>query len=152
LPDEIGDDAIAGFARGIVGEMAPDELPLFAINSAAYFKNPKKALESRTSQDDTLGFGIEAVVPLLTPVILSVVTEVLRTLATKGLDFAGARLQAMFNRSASPVPATSRPALSAAQLAEVRKVAFEKARQLKLLEPQAALLADSVVGSLAVAS
>src|SRR5438552_17448460 len=70
-------DLIAEMSRDIVADVAPDELPLFRMNSTAYFKNPKKARESREGQDDTLGFAIEAMVPLLTPVIIAVVTEVI---------------------------------------------------------------------------
>src|SRR2546428_10797709 len=53
-------DLIAEMSRDIVADVAPDELPLFRMNSTAYFKNPKKALEAREGQDDTLGLGIEA--------------------------------------------------------------------------------------------
>src|SRR5256885_10697632 len=73
-------DLIAEMSRDIVADVAPDELPLFRMNSTAYFKNPKKALESREGQDEALGFGIEAMVPLLTPVIIAVVTEVISNL------------------------------------------------------------------------
>jgi hypothetical protein len=62
---------------------------MFAMSSQAYFKNPRKALESREGQDDTLGFGIETVLPLLTPIILAVATDVLKNLATRGIELAG---------------------------------------------------------------
>ncbi|HLO34403.1 MAG TPA: hypothetical protein VK249_34980, partial [Anaerolineales bacterium] len=45
---------------------------------------------------------------------------------------------------------TEPPPLTAEQLAQVRKVALKKARELKLSEERAKLLADAVVGSLAI--
>jgi hypothetical protein len=156
MADQAERDIIAEMSRDVVAEVAPDELPLFGMNSTAYFKNPKKALESREGQDDTLGFGIELVVPLLTPIVLAVVTDVInhleQTLSShlaSGAEGAiSGRLRSVFKR---PDGGAAAPAqLSPAQLAEVRDIAFRKARQLKLPETQAAMLADSVVGGLVV--
>lgn len=154
MPDQVDRDVVADVSRQIVAEVAPDELPLFSVNSQAYFKNPKKALESSEGADDALGFGVELLVPLLTPIVLSVVTEVVNHL-TQSLSqqLAGKAEQlvgALFKRpgaTAHPAPVLQ---LSPAQLSEVRSIAFTKARQLKLPEAEAALLADSVIGSLAV--
>ena len=151
-------DLIAEMSRDIVADVAPDELPLFRMNSTAYFKNPKKALESREGQDEALGFGIEAMVPLLTPVIIAVVTEIISHLeqslsshvASSAEGFIGGGLRSVFKRGGK-APAAPTAQLSPAQLAEVRDIAFRKARQLKLPETQAAMLADSVVGGLVVA-
>jgi hypothetical protein len=132
------------------------------MNSTAYFKNPKKALESQEAKDDALGFGIEAVVPLLTPIVIAVVSEVithleqsLSTHLASGAEGAvSGGLRSVFKRGGkgTAAPAQLSPAqLSPAQLAEVRDIAFKKARQLKLPETQAAMLADSVVGGLVVA-
>jgi hypothetical protein len=43
------------------------------------------------------------------------------------------------------------PPLTPQQLAQVREVALKKARQLKLSETNARLLADTIIGGLAVA-
>ncbi len=158
MADQPERDLIAEMSRDVVADVAPDELPLFGMNSTAYFKNPKKALESREGQDDPLGFGIEAVIPLLTPVIIAVVTEVITHLeqslsshvASGAEGLVGSGLRSIFKRGAKGAAAPAAQ-LSPAQLAEVRDIAFKKARQLKLPETQAAMLADSVVGGLVVA-
>lgn len=157
MADQVDRDLIAEMSRDVVAEVAPDELPLFGMNSTAYFKNPKKALESQQGQDDTLGFGIEAMVPLLTPIVIAVVSAVIthleQSLSThlasgaEGLVSGG--LRSVFKRGGKEAAAPAQ--LSQAQLAEVRDIAFRKARQLKLPETQAKMLADSVVGGLVVA-
>jgi hypothetical protein len=162
MADEPERDLIAEMSRDVVAEVAPDELSLFRMNSSAYFKNPKKALESQEAKDDALGFGIEAAVPLLTPIVIAVVSEVithleqsLSTHLASGAEGAvSGGLRSVFKRGGkgTAAPAQLSPAqLSPAQLAEVRDIAFKKARQLKLPETQAAMLADSVVGGLVVA-
>src|ERR1700676_3619260 len=66
---------IADVARDIVIQTAPQELPLFRATSTAYFKNPK-AHKNQVGKDEILGFGTGEMVSLLTPVVLTVVTEV----------------------------------------------------------------------------
>jgi hypothetical protein len=44
------------------------------------------------------------------------------------------------------------PPLSPEQMAHIRRISFERARQLNLSEDQSALLADAVVGGLAITS
>jgi len=157
MADQTESDLIAEMSRDVVSQVAPDELPLFRMNSTAYFKNPKKALEATQAKDDTLGFGIEAVVPLLTPIVIAVVSEVITHLeqslsthlASGAEGVVGGGLRSVFKRGGKGTAAPAQ--LSPAQLAEVRDIAFRKARQLKLPETQAAMLADSVVGGLAVA-
>ncbi len=167
MRDPVDRDVVAEVSRDVVGQIAPDELPVFSINSSAYFKNPTKALAAREGTDDALGFGVETVVPMLTPVVIAVVTDVVThltdivsaRLASGAEDAAGRGLHALFKSSAGQNAAgiaagagTGTAQLTAAQLAEVRSVALEKARQLKLPESQATLLADSLVGRLATAS
>jgi hypothetical protein len=160
MADQDERDLIAEMSKDVVAEVAPDELPLFRMNSTAYFKNPKKALESTEAKDDTLGFGIEALVPLLTPIVIAVVSEVITHLeqslsthlASGAEGVVGGGLRSVFKRGGKEAAAAPAQAqLSQAQLAEVRDIAFRKARQLKLPESQAKMLADSVVGGLVVA-
>src|SRR5579859_1040144 len=67
---------IADVARDIISQTAPQELPLFRMTSAEYFKNPDKALRNQASKDKILGFGTAEMVSLLSPIVLTVVTEV----------------------------------------------------------------------------
>jgi hypothetical protein len=56
---------------------ASEELPLLRPANERYFADPEKALRERRPQQEVLGFGGEAVVALLTPIVLSVATDVL---------------------------------------------------------------------------
>lgn len=152
---EVIDDAlVVDIARQLVIRAAPDELPLFAATSRAYLENPAEVSAS-ISRDETLGFGLEAAVVFVTPVALEVAKSVIKWLASQVTtaleDEASTTIRAhihrLFHRAESP--AESAPRLSADQLAAVRRVALEKARELALPEPKADLLADAVVGSLA---
>jgi hypothetical protein len=160
----VDDQLIAGLARDQIAQMAPQELPLFRAQSQAYFSDPTKALQRRKPKEDMLGFGAEAAVTFLTPVVLEVtrsvivylVAEVEKTAKTESAGVVHNLVRQLFKKFApasggNAAPGTQPAALTAAQLAEVRRLAFEKARQLNLAESQANLLADSMVGSLAIA-
>jgi len=157
------DDArITALARAAVERAAPEELPLFRATSEAYLRDPA-ALEQRGGKDELLGFGLEAAAVLVTPVALSVARDVLvffgeqiRRVARKEGEAAVDRL---VDRDAGrdedeeiAAPAPDGPAeLTDEQLDQVRALALEKAKLLKLPDAKAALLADSLVGSLATA-
>jgi len=88
-------------------------------------------------------------------VILPVLTSVLKFLAEEvktsvhDQHLVGDALRKLFGRA----PAGSKPmevVLTREQLVQVRKLAFEKARELNLKDQEASLLADSIIGSLAV--
>src|SRR5262249_51138479 len=101
---------------------------------------------------DMVGFGGDVAVALA-PVVLVVVGEVLVHLrqelaraAARGVaDAIDERVRGLFRRSPAAVPV---PPLTTDQLAEVRRLAFEKARAMRLSEVRAHLLADALVGSL----
>jgi hypothetical protein len=166
-PAAADDELVALLARATVERAAPEELPLFRATSAAYFQDPA-ALERQQAKDDMLGFGPGAAVVLLTPVALTVSREVLQFLREQVSKYAREEGEGAVKRlldrlvkgkpkeeeaaagGASP-PAAAPPELSDEQLKEVRRVALEKARQLRLSEEKAGLLADSLVGALATA-
>lgn len=147
---------IVEVSRDVVAAMAPEEIPLFRPLSAAYFDAPKRL--DQAPKDDMLGFGGGEVVVALTPVVLSVLGEVLVYLRHElaqaaAKDVTGAvdgGVHALFRRVRPAVQAApARPAaLSREQLAEVGRLAFERARAMRVSEGRARLLADAVVGSL----
>ena len=152
------DDLVAVLARATVERAAPEELPLFAPMSEAYLADPK-ALEPGKGRDEMLGFGVEAAAVLVTPVALQVARDVLGFLHEQlrerarehgegAIDRIIARLVGKKDETAAAEPAAE---LTDAQLEQVRALAFEKARSLKLSDSRAELLADSLVGSLATA-
>ncbi|HEX2324073.1 MAG TPA: hypothetical protein VHQ00_01675 [Chloroflexota bacterium] len=178
MSEAVDEELIASVAREQVAQLAPQELPLFRAQSAAYFEDPQKALQGDRSGEDMLSFGPEVAFALLTPVILSVTSTVLsavaeelgRTLGEESRGVAGDLVRRLFRRpptgaqdasgvgesgaageSGGGVQPAPVPVLTAAQLARVRQSAFERARQLDVPEARASLLADSLVGSLALA-
>jgi hypothetical protein len=101
---------------------------------------------------------------LVTPVALAVSRDVLnfvieevraqaRDHGKEVIDRLVARLLHRGAKPETPAPASEpdAPDLTEEQLEEIRALALEKARQLKLAPDKAELLADSLVGSLATA-
>jgi hypothetical protein len=165
------DELVVALARATVERAAPEELVLFPAASEAYLggHDPTKT----TRGDPTLGFGVESAVILLTPVALTVAKDVLGFLrvqlkkqadehADEAFDWLVKKLlrrgdekkPAAEAAAPAPVPVEARvdaAELTDEQLEEVRELAIEKAKQLKLPKDKAELLADSLVGSLATA-
>ncbi|MCP3801358.1 hypothetical protein NLX83_19025 [Allokutzneria sp. A3M-2-11 16] len=69
-------DEVTTLARGVVEACAPEELPFFAAASAAYFRDPRRALAGRKRSDEVLGSGLDTAVALLSPVALAVAAAV----------------------------------------------------------------------------
>jgi hypothetical protein len=162
LSAQSSDDAlVAALARASVERAAPEELPLFRATSEAYFDDPS-ALDRPQSRDDMLGFGVDAAVMLVTPVALAVARDVIQFIGTQlraraekeGEGAIDRVLDRLLRRDDEPTatPAATGPAeLTDEQLEQVRTLALEKAKQLKLSDAKAELLAESLVGSLATA-
>jgi hypothetical protein len=157
---DVADDAVVvALARAAVERVAPEELSLFPSASEAYLEGRDPAAAARSEQTRT--FGVGTAVVLLTPVALAVAKDVLGFLrvqlkeqATKHggelIDRLVDRLLHRGDEEPAPTP-PGPPELTDEQLQQVRAFALEKARQLNLSEAKAALLADSLVGSLATA-
>lgn len=162
----VTDDELAvALARSAVERAAPEELVIFPAASEAFLEgdDPSK----RTRGDPMLGFGVESAVVLLTPVALTVAKDVLGFLREQlkkqadehGDDAFDWLVRKIFRRGddkdakkdEAPAVAAEPAELTDEQLEEVRKFAIEKAKQLKLPNDKAQLLADSLVGSLATA-
>lgn len=171
-------ELIAELARGAVREVAPRELPRFRLTSAAYFEDPERVLAAEAEGDLLLGFGDGPTVQFLTPIVLAVSTQVVRFLADevgKSLkEESPAAIQEVVKRmlkrfrpadgavrggEARPADEASReasaqttPTLTLEQLARLREVAYETARRMSLAESKASLLADSIIGGMAVSA
>lgn len=149
---------IADVARDVVAQVAPQELPLFRATSVAYFKNPEKALKQQRGKDEKLGFGGGDVVTLLTPIILTVMTEVVtfltvevkKAVAAESASLISDQVKNLFKKfhpegeegQHDPAPLTRE------QIARVHKLAYERFLQLKLPETQANRLADALTARL----
>lgn len=166
---------IADLARDLLAETAPQELPLFRASSEAFFKDPQRVMSGAVGKDEPLGFGAGEGTSFIAPVILAVVTQVVTFLAaevgkaaqSEGSAFVTDTVKALFKRfrpapaaekqptgeapspSKPPTPAPV-PPVTPELLQRVRELAFQQAKQLRLSDSNARLLADSLVGSLAV--
>jgi hypothetical protein len=154
----VENDVVAALARQLIEDTAPQELPLFRTISTAYFHDPKSVLEPQQGKDEMLGFGGVAIVMLVTPVALEAAKSVIAFLIAqlKGSveketsDAIAQRVHRLFHRDTTAAGEPQEAPLTREQLARVRELALEKGRQLHLPEAQADLLADSMVGSLAL--
>jgi hypothetical protein len=160
LVENVSDQLVVEVARGVVREVAPQEMPLFRANSDLYFKDPSKALSGATSGDQLLGFGTGVEVTLLTPVVLSVVSLVIKALTAelaKSVAHEGAvaideRVKRLFIRFRTDARADEPQPLTPSQLQRIRTMAYDEACRLHLSQDEARLLADSTVGGLVVAA
>jgi hypothetical protein len=159
MEDSMYNQTVAEIARDVLIQLAPQEKALFRPISESYFRNPEKTLAENKAKDEMLGFGAAEAVTLLTPVILAVSVDVIKFLvaeAQKALQSESSSLinetvKAWFGKFRQTDEKKTPPPLTADQLEQVRKIAIKKAQQLKLSEKNTKLLADAIVGSLAVA-
>lgn len=151
---------LSDISRELIADIAPQELPLFRATSVAYFADPERVLKVRASSDAMLGFGVDPAILSWTPIVLTVTSAIIDFLReeikasakeeTSGL--VGAWVKQLFKKFRPPDDGGGAvPPLTPEQLAQVREQALKKARQLKLPAGQAGMLADAIVGSLAVA-
>ena len=129
----------------IVGELAPEELPLFDPTWNALGRHPDRRSRRR---EEPLGFGLpEAGETLMTAVASGVALAVVQDL---GKDFGSrwARLLVRVRRRPAPTLPDPLPPLPAARLKQIREIAHSKAVELGLSETEAQALADAVVSEL----
>ena len=147
---------IAELGRDFVAQTAPEELPIYRPLCEAYFKDPQRALRGETGKDESLGFGLSEAALLVTPLVLDVVkdivsflmVETVKSIKQKKPGEKRSLILRLFKKSA-PVKDVPEPTLTPEQIAQVRRLALEKARLLSMPEGQALLLADAIAGSLA---
>ena len=159
MTDLVEDQLVADVARDQVEQVAPQEAPIFPLLSEAYFQDPDKMLEAQ-GKDEMLGFGLEAGVVLLTPIVMTVTrevvefvaAEVMKSVQTQSSGLISDFVKKVFKKFRSEAEAKGEqlpPPLTREQIGRVRELALEKGRQLQLSPDQAGLLADSLAGSLA---
>ena len=167
---------VEALARSAVQDAAPEELPLFAPTSEAYF-DPRRGTPAGAKSDEMLGFGVDAAAAMVfvTPVALeaarSVVSYLVAELQAAAKDESKPMIQALVHRLAhlrdkpgaprtpsrrtpspdAPEPAAPEPAaFTEEQLQEVHKVALRTAERMGLEHAKAAVVADAIVGAVAV--
>ncbi|WP_157440131.1 hypothetical protein [Actinokineospora inagensis] len=136
------EDFVVSTARAVVTAVAPDELALFGPISAAYSRAPEKVAARRGRPGEVLGSGIDVVVALVSPVALAVATATYNRLVDRAGDAvvdAGGKLWKRARDRARPAVE-----ITDGQLAELHRMAHEKALELGLSEEQATRVADAL--------
>ena len=146
MADASADQKVAiDFARGLVGELAPGELPLFGAMSRAWFASPDR-VRITTGRDDKLGFGVAEAGALLTPVLLAACSQVLtyfgqelcRGLAHEAASLVRERLRKLVLGEQAELT------LSDQQVDRARQIALEEARRCRVPEGKAERIADAL--------
>jgi hypothetical protein len=167
MSDADQNQLIAGGARAIVRQVAPEELLIYQAQCQRYFADPTAVLLEKKSgergKDQMLGFGAGGEVALYTPIILNVMStvvvflegEITKSLKEESPTVARALLRHLLrlDPSGSPpegVRAAAAP-IAADQLRRVRQAAYEQAKRCHVSDDRANLLADAIVGQLAAA-
>ena len=154
MPDIDADQLMIDIARDLVTRTSPQELPFFEETSEAYLANPSRMLKGQEGQEEALGFDVVSAAStfLITPAVLAVVDEVMRKIADKVTESGAVSkvLQKLHLTRKTPAKVTLPLGLTPEQMRQVHETAREKARQCNLPEAQAELLADSLVGKLAM--
>ena len=154
MRDIDADQCVVEIARDLIAQAAPQELSLFEDTSEAYFANPSRMLKGQEGQEEALGFDIvsSASALLLTPAALAIVDQVTRMIVDRVAESGTVSklLQKLHLTRRAPEKVTLPLNLTPEQIKQVHQVALEKAKQCNLPEAQAELLADSLVGKLAM--
>src|SRR6516165_7569984 len=134
MPDPHNERLEAELGRVLVAQLAPAELPLFGAMSRAFFADPKRARPTSSGGDEILAFGVAEAAGLLTPAVLTAACEVALYLTKEvGKAFAKVGVDSVVE-----------------QVKRLFQMAFDTARQFKLSNAKASLLADALVGHFAL--
>jgi hypothetical protein len=155
-PDD--EQLVRELAQVVLEQTAPEELLLFDETATEYFADPQGVLAAR-GRDEPVGFGLD--LAMVTPVVLAALTPVVQFLLSVATDAVKQEVRpvlvrwvrALLQKEQDPPEAdVPTPALTPHQAAHVRQLSRDRAMQLGMSQADAELLADSVVGGMAVAA
>lgn len=146
---------VGDIARDVLSEIAPQEIPIFAATSRAYFANPEAALQQLHSKDNVLGFGADAAGFLFTPAVLLVLSEtfqyLLRVAAKATADGLAKEIpeliKAMF-RKFQPSQLDAPSVLTKEHIASIHGNILVSAKKLRIPAEKARSLANAVTAQL----
>jgi hypothetical protein len=140
-----------GVVRDVVAQVAPEELPVVAGLSGFDDQTVRRRLAKRAKRAEPLGFGLGEAVVLVTPIVWTAIQEVIKRMADSAADTLAGRFKAAARRVLRRKPPSPPvPRFSTLELAEVRRRILEEAERSGLAQKRATLIADSVVGRLAL--
>ncbi len=79
-------ELVLDITHAFIAQAAPEELPLFPGLSQIYRENPENITRPESGKDQMLGFGLVEGAPILTPVVMTIVTEALTYGSKKVVD------------------------------------------------------------------
>ena len=149
----IQERAVEALARRTVADVSPAELPLFTATAARYRADPAAVLTPRRTGTDTLGFGVETAVVLVTPFALDLVKRMFDRLGEKlgsaAADSLAGRITSWLSGKPKRPEDPGPEPLTADQLALVAETTRAEAAALTLPPDESERLADAVVAALA---
>jgi hypothetical protein len=149
--------AVGNIVRDVIAEAAPAELLIVDGLCKLSPSAARRRLRRRRLSRDPIGFGLDVVVPLLTPVVWIAVDELVRRVVDGASGSLAGRIGQVLRAVARRVTRRPRvelpteaevPPLSPAQLEAVRCRVLELAPKYYLTSADAEALADRVVARL----
>lgn len=146
-------------SRAAIVKVAAEEAEALEVYLAAYERDPKIIKVAERHGADRTGFGesIESLVPYVVAVCQFALHQVALGAAVdtakEGLRQRSRTLLSRFKKARPPeIEAAAVARLTPEQLGRVREAAVRKARQMRMSDERATLLADAIVGVLVDAS
>ncbi|WP_063838211.1 hypothetical protein [Saccharothrix sp. ST-888] len=137
--------------REIVADVAPEELPLVEGLCQSDDESVVRRLSGRNRSREPLGFGLDEVTALVSPVVWLALDEAVRKSVGAAVGSAGRGSRTLLRRILrKPPPARVMPALTAEQLDAVQRRVQELAANSGMEEVAAVVLAERVVARLAL--
>ena len=148
---------VATLGRMVIADVAPREITRFDDVSAAYFRGGGVVAPRKVRKDAALGAAVVESLGYLTPLVLSIATEIVAqfladkaqsTLADPARNLWDRLRRRLRGKQRQPFAIAAPLALGGVQLAEAHAIVFTQARAMSLSHAQALLVADAMVGSL----
>lgn len=141
---------VTEWVRRLAPEIAPYELRLFHTQQDAYLANPEKVLKEHAHLDSLSGFELDGTMMFILPVLRRVLADVIQFVSDEFSARSGSPASETVQQFFSPTPANQQSRLTSKQVAEVRGLVLNQARQYRLSESKSQLLADVVTNHLQV--
>jgi hypothetical protein len=148
-----GPVTVRGVVRAVVAELEPGEVTALDRLLRHEDGQVRRWLGGRRRGGGTVGFGLDDVVLVLTPVVWMAVDEAMREVVGKGVDEGAKGLGALLRRvlrrrraKAGAPPAL--PSLDDDQLARVRAIVAQSAKRRGVSERRSTEIAELVVTQL----
>ncbi|MGW6331319.1 hypothetical protein [Nocardia rhamnosiphila] len=147
-PGRVGD-----VVRDVIAQVAPEELPMVDRLRPLGDRAAVRMLSRRKRSRDLLGFGIDEVVVLASPVVWIVVSEAVARFTDSALTGGGRAARSGLRRVFRRGPVDPEiPPLDREQIAGIRAQVLDSALRSGMDSDRAAIVADAVAGRLALAA